>query len=267
MRDLTPLIIQATTPSTADGAVVCSDLVAANIVLRDGTMLRVAQGQITVSSVNAFGVSTPVEPVNYTADLRGVPNVRFSEGRAPDGGDLLLQNLTNLYSPLIGQLGRVFDSASVTLYDCFKKPDGTYEADPIFVGKVRDVRGDPELVRMSIVVDYAVRTALVANRQMTQKCLAGFGDDRCGYPAQPGQTCSKVYDDAEGGCLFWDWQEYFWGAPSAQFTARSTSDPFGDDGGDDGNGFGRGGFPRPKPRFDPDFGIPREMPFSPVGRG
>jgi hypothetical protein len=262
MRDLTPLIIQATTPSTVDGAVVCSDLIAVNITLKDGTVLRVAQGEITVSSVNAFGVSTAVVPVSYTADVRGVPNVRFSEGRAPDGGDLLLQNMTNLYSPLIGQLNRVFDSASVVLYDCFKKPDGTYEADPIFVGKVRDVRGDEELVRLSIVVDYAVRTALVANRQLTQKCLADFGDDRCGYPKLPGQVCSKIYDDAEAGCLFWDWQEYFWGAPSAQFTAASTTDPFGDIGGGntggDGTGFGNGGFPRPNPRFDPDHQMPTQ---------
>jgi hypothetical protein len=258
-RDLSPLIIQQTTPSPLDGSINASTVQAVRITLKNGAILQVANAAITVSSLNDFGVSLAIAPTACVSDVRGVPNVRFSEGKAPDGGDLLLQNLTNLYTPLIGATARVFDGADVVVYDCFKKADGTYEGDVIFVGKVRDARGDPDNARLTLIADYAQRTALVANRPLTQRCLATFGDDRCGYPAQPGQVCSHIYDDKAAGCAFYDWQEFFWGAPAADFADPATSgddvlselDRRRDGGWDSG-----GGFPRPGHRLDVDWQQP-----------
>jgi hypothetical protein len=245
MRDLTPFIIQKTTPD-ADGTLVDDTQVAAKITLRDGTPILVATALCNVTSKNELGTAVVVAET-YQAHIQASPDVRFTLGRAADSGSLSLENLSRIYGHLIADASQVFDGCRIEVYVLFKKLDLSYERDTVFNGKVSSAKGDGNLADFTIVSDMNDKSAVVANRVITQHCSADFEDDRCGHSgAPPGSTCSKVKTDTVNGCRFWNWEHRFWGADFESIVEESATP----------TGFPTGTLPDLRPIFSPGYQPP-----------
>jgi hypothetical protein len=219
-RDLTPFIIQSLTPQGDDGSVtMVRPHIAFDIKLKDeaGTVLRWATGDVTVDSINVMGVSTAFGPFAYTDVVREVPNVRFTQAHAPDGGTFSTQNVDNLIGEVVGGLEAVFTGADVTMHYLFLKANGNYEADTIFVGRCKSAKKDKGQPTCTFIVvsDVNDKAAVVAGRSLTQKCwwgtYGGYKGPGCRYPG-PEPTCSLVKEDAVNGCRAKAWEFAFGGA-------------------------------------------------------
>jgi hypothetical protein len=213
LRDLTPFIIQALTPTETDGALLMEDLhLAFEVTLRDeaNTVLRWSTGILTADSINNQGYSQAWGPYSYSPEVRGVPNVAFTLSKAPDGGTLQIQNLDNVIGTLAGSLEDLFNKARVVMYVCFKKPSGNYEVDPVFVGLIDGVGGE-DTCEFDLVSDFSDKGALVAARYLTQHCIAAYKGFQCRYSG-PEPTCSFIKEDAVNGCRAKGWEFAFFGA-------------------------------------------------------
>jgi hypothetical protein len=239
MRDLTPLILQAFTPDPASGRVTLEDpMVAVDMVLKDnaidletgelGTRFHWATMERTVDSINVLGVSTGFGPFTYQPKLRGVPQVSFSSSHATSGGSFTAVNLDNEVGLYVGQLEAVFNRADVRLHLCFKKSDGNYEADTLFVGRVVSVKGDQSACEFQVVADTDDKSAIVAGRQLTQNCVwlavGGYKGPGCRYSG-PEPECNGIKEDTVLGCRAKGWEAFFGGA-NFEVVLTSTANGF-----------------------------------------
>lgn len=246
-RDLTPLIIQSTTRDPVTNALNLKTQVAVDIVLPDSTPLHLATANLVISSLNDGGVSEDLaEPVAYQSKLRRIADIVFSRTGAPDTAEFDIEHLSLAWAPYFAAGYGAIDNSDVTIFECFKKPDGTYEADILFIGYVTTVSATTEVVRVPCVGDFSAKTAQVS-RPVTQRCYAReFEDDICGHTgAPPGSTCSFIKEDAEGGCRFWRWEAMFSGAPFMSAIDPATGNPIGPSGGRPGSVGGDEGFDEP----------------------
>lgn len=253
-RDLTPFILQSLTRSAVDNSLDLKTHVACDITLPDATVLRIATGEITITSKNVLGVSTAITPALYAAKIREVSDFRFSIGGAIDGGDIEVEHLTLEWAAYFAMGNDGLNGCEATLYECWRKQDGTYEADTFFVGVVAALRADTESVQISFESDLNQKGALVG-RPLTQHCFAKFFEDEmCGHTGAPaGSTCSFIYDDAAGGCAFWRWQAYFVGAPFQTAGDPATGDPVDDIDRREFGGWDASGAPVRPTKLDSDF--------------
>lgn len=206
---------------------------AVDITLSEGTYIRAAEIELDVTSVNLFGTSVGVDTVAYPALLKQEPQIKFSRGKAPSGGGLSIIDLDHILGVEISQVETLLDNARIVITVCFEKPDYKFEADIYFIGNIRDVKVEDEVTTFNVIADTDNRTTFVANRSLTQRCLAVYGDNRCRRPASlmfPGDFCSNVFDDAEHGCLAHRWQFAYWGIPILELISDFSS----------GNGWGDG---------------------------
>ena len=254
-RDLTAFILQSLTRDPVDNSLNLKTHVICDITLPDTTVLRLATGAITLSSKNVLGVSTAVTPaLNYVASIRSVSDFRFSIGSAIDGGDIEVEHLSLAWATYFAMGDDGLNGCEATLSECWRKADGTYEADPFFVGVVSSLRADTETVQISFESDLSQKGALVG-RPITQRCFAKeFEDEICGHTGAPvGSTCSFIFDDAAGGCAFWRWQAHFVGAPFQTAGDPATGDPVDDIDRRTSGGWDTEGAPVRPTRLDPDF--------------
>lgn len=223
-RDLSPIIESIRQSDTQNV------WLAIDITTLDGDTVRAAEVELEVTSLNLIGTSVDVDPVLYPATLMTNPAIKYSKGKAPNGGSFTILDLDHALGILVGQIERKLDGASVVVTTCWEKPDETFEADIYFKGLIRDVSAEDETTNFTIVADTDSRTAYVANRSLTQRCLAVYGDNRCRRPAGmilPGETCSNIFDDAENGCLAKRWQFAFWGVPILRLSESTANGGWG----------------------------------------
>lgn len=213
---------------------------AVDITTPDAQTIRACEIEATVTSLNLLGVSVEVDPVVYPAILKEAPGVKLSRGKAPSGGTMVLHDLDHFLGVLTGQIESILENSTVVVTTLWEKSDGTFEADIYFLGGIRDVKASDAETSFNLISDIDTRTFFVANRALTQRCLATYGDDRCQRPAyliSPGETCSNIFDDAENGCLAKRWQFAFWGVP----ILKNISGSLGGTGWEPGGGGGTGG--------------------------
>lgn len=215
-----------------------------DILLSDGiTALHGAEAELTVDALNVFGTTVAVTPVLYEAKLQKDPSLKFTSGTAPNGGDIIIEDVAHTLGVLVSQIQNALEGATVTISKLFMKPDGNCEADIYARCVVRDARAEGDTTVISVIADTDSRNAIVSARELTQRCLAIFGDDRCGRPPEliaPGETCSNLYDDAENGCLAKRWQFRYWGIPILKLVTNLIGGGgWGD--GTDGTGWSPGG--------------------------
>lgn len=194
-------------------------------------------------SLNIGGVAT-----SFSSIIRGEPSIKFSEGKAPDGGELVLDNLELA-------LGRALASSnyqkrtSVVVLKCWLVY-GAFVFDEVFNGFVKTASVDGESVRMSLISDMNRKGQTVGGLPVTLRCTHTFKDGIHCTAVSAATFCSHVLDDAVQGCLAYDRQYEFSGVPVlAPRAAAINDDPFSN-----GNGWSPDGFPHPtSPRFDPDY--------------
>lgn len=179
------------------------------ITLSDNTILRWGTADFFLETYNSTRI--PYEAA-FVSKLRQLPELRFALTSVVDGGRFTFENLDYAISQTLGGAGYAFARAQVRVFYCFQVGP-YYQGELLFIGRLRDALGNSTIAEFSVVSDLADVKALVANRQLTQKCLAVLGDDRCGLSVNPGDVCTKVFDDAVGGCAFWGNQARFWGVP------------------------------------------------------
>jgi hypothetical protein len=209
-------------------------------VLKDGTLLHYGTRTLTMDTVSQNGASVSITPLTFTGRLTGTPEIRHTQGKAPDGGEFSLANLDYIITSVLPTVDRPFDNAYVTCYLCFPKSSGNYEGQIYFKGLLSDVGGDDEVGSVSAVSDLSHKAALIG-REITQRCLNELGDAWCGVGHLPGgAVCTKDWADKVAGCGYWG--GVFKGAPFINPNGLLQG-VFGPGSGGGGTGFGGGGCP------------------------
>lgn len=246
-RDLTPLILQSVTRDPETNDLNLRTQVAAEITLNDEPEpLYLATAALVMSSVNMDGESIALaEPISHVPTLRKISDIVFSMTSAPDTAEIDIEHFSLAWGPYFRASYGDLNGSEVRLFECFLKPDGTYEGDVIFRGDVTIARANTEHVTIPLVGDFSVKSAQVS-RPITQRCFAReFEDEICGHTgAPPGSTCSFIKDDAEGGCRYWRWEFAFAGAPFMSTVDPATGQEIGAPTGTGGGGR-LGGFEEP----------------------
>jgi hypothetical protein len=258
MRDLTPLIIQSTTRDPVTNALNLKTQVAVEITLEDNSKIRLATALMVMSSKNVLGTSTPLDPVrSFQPSLRKISDIIYSRTGASDSAEFEVEHLSLAWAPFFAASSNDLDGCACLIYECFKKPDGTYEGDVIFTGEILGTKAGISTVVVSLTGDFSVKRAQVS-RPVTQRCFAReFEDDICGHTgAPPGSTCSFIKEDAENGCRFWRWEFAFVGAPFMSAIDPATGNPVGAGIGSGGDG-GGDSFDEPGRKRDPMLPIAR----------
>lgn len=182
------------------------------ITLQDASVLYWGTAAFQLQWINNNGAKVDYGHI-FTSKLRQVPEIRFALTSVLDGGRLTFENLDYALSQTLGSEGYAYARAAVRIFYCVFTDDEWY-GEIIFVGKLRDANANGTVAEFGVVSDLADVKALAANRELTQKCLAVLGDNRCGLAGiGPTDVCTKVFDDAVGGCLFWGNQARYWGVP------------------------------------------------------
>lgn len=210
MRTLLDSIVTAKDALLRNEAV--KSQIGVEITLVDSTRIYWGTADFALQTIAVNGEVTNYGK-NFVSKLRQVPEIRFSLTSVTDGGRFTFENLDYAISQTLGSEGYAYAGAAVKVFYCLWT-GSAYDGELIFVGKLRDATGNSTVAEFGCISDLADVKALVANRELTQKCLAVLGDNRCGLSGiGPGDHCTKVFDDAVGGCLFWGNQARFWGVP------------------------------------------------------
>lgn len=190
------------------------------IRLSTGAIVPISTQPLTMTSVSKRGESVTLdEPEVFIGKVLTAPDIQFTQTDANDGStNIIVSNLDYLLSALIPEPDRLFDGATVTVYLCFPKPDGSYEGLIYGIGNLRTSEGDHEFAPISYVSDLSDKSVTAGGRDLTQKCLNVLGvmsgRSWCGATDLPdGAVCSKVFDDAAGGCAYYGQQSQFQGVP------------------------------------------------------
>lgn len=192
------------------------------IRLKTDALIPLSTEPLLMTSQSKGGESvTLLEPISFQGKVLTAPDIQFTQTDASDGStQIIVSNLDYLLTSLIPEEDRLFDGATVTVYLCFKKPDGTYEGLIYGKGNLKAAEGDHEFAPFSYVSDLSDKTKTAGGVELTQKCTNLFGVfdaarrswcPASGFPS--GSKCSKVFDDDEAGCAFWGLQAFFKGVP------------------------------------------------------
>jgi hypothetical protein len=154
---------------------------------------------------------------NWEGDLRGAPEIRFSEGRAPDNAELTLTNLSLRYGAAMIDPARQLDGARVRIYWLFERPDGTWDGDEVFNGLVVAPElvdtGPDELLKLEIASDINPPGVRLGARPRSFHCVLQFKGPKCGA-VTAAVHCSRLFDDAVEGCKAYGRQHRFQGLPT-----------------------------------------------------
>lgn len=214
-------------------------------------VLRVATAELTVYEAETD------DTYNYTAQLKPSVQVKFSSGKSPDGGELVIENFSRVLGQTIAQLDRKLSGSRVTVYKVWRVY-GSDVSDAVFVGYTKAPKVNGDEVRFALVSDMSRKGAVVGGSLLTMRCKWIFKDGvHCTY-AGAEVFCSHVLDDAVAGCKAYGHEFEFDGIPTRGAIAVEVA-------GDNPNPTGFGDpdelFPNPRTRrFDRDF-HPELVPF------
>ncbi len=202
-RNLSPFLTAFFADRAAQNRRTYNSQLAAEITLKDATVLRWATAAIIIDTLSKDGATVATGPLAFDGRLSGAPDLRITQTKAPDSGVLEVVNLDYLVSTAITDSDRVFERARIRLYLAFPKDAGTYEALVFFDGFLDELQADDETGQLSLIADINARHAIVG-KEITQRCGNELGDSWCGVGLlPPGAECTKIHDDAEGGCAYW----------------------------------------------------------------
>ena len=205
----------------------------------------------------------------YQPLLRAIGTIKFSLGKAPDSSDITLENVSKTFGYTLSDTTRRLDGAKVIIRRLFRTSAPDWEGIDLFYGYIRDVKITQDTVSVSIVSDMSRRSAQVASRSVTQRCIWTFRGAECGWtPDQPGNStfCNKVFEHEEG-CSGHSNQPRFGGVPTLSPKIQeiiNTGTGIIDGGSTDG-GYGYGDNTDGTIIFDPDRGIWGRGGFIPIG--
>lgn len=162
----------------------------------------------------------------YNPVINKIESIKFSKGRSPDNAEVVIENVSRVFGFLLTDTQRGIDGAKAVIKKAFKIHDGSYEAYPLFIGYVRDVRVDETQLEISIVSDMSRAGTTVAGRTITQRCIWIFKDKNCGWTiAQTGDPVFCDYGvDTPKGCKSHSNLHRFGGVPA--FTALNSGNGY-----------------------------------------
>jgi hypothetical protein len=168
-----------------------------------------------VSTTYYFGSQTVQVGFNiYPRSIRNVGEMKLSMGRAADRVEVVLSNAENDTGPLFYQERDISRGSIVQIGRLYYNPSepGEQEHVVLFTGTVASVTVDENDTRLSIVSDLFAGGQVGATRLVSPSCQFKFKDpETCAYSGA-GTVCTKIYDDATGGCEFYANQHHFGGA-------------------------------------------------------
>lgn len=189
--------------------------------LRDGATFRWATTRLEIAGAT------------YAPALREVGEVTVSLGSAADRCEFTLVNLSSRLGLTLMTATHRLDRARVVVGRYFESPDSGASWHVVLLrGVVVTVTVEPEQLRVGVVSPVDAAGAL-GDRPLTRHCQWAFGSPECGYTPADGETCSKRYDDDDGGCAAYNNQSRFGGfffAPGADAANRERFFPDGDRG-------------------------------------
>lgn len=209
-RNLSPFLTDFFATRRAEDRRAYNSQLAAEITLKDASVLYWATASIIIDSLSIDGASVAHGPLLFDGRLSGAPDIRIGQTKAPDTGTLEVVNLDFLLSTAITDENRVFERAKLRLYLAFPKghptdPVSTYEGVILFDGYLDEAMSDDQSGQLSLIADINDRAAIVG-KEITQRCMNELGDSWCGVPPgtlPPGAECSKIHDDILAGCAYW----------------------------------------------------------------
>lgn len=206
LRNLSPTLQTFFAEKAAKGSRNYNSHVAVRFTLHSGVKLYYATGALTIDTLSVDGASVALAPAEaFSARLSGAPDVRVTQTRAPETGNLEVINLDYLISTAIPDNARPFENCKVRVYLALQKPAGTYEGVVLFDGYLQGIGADDEIAGVDLIGDISSRAAMVG-KEIPQRCFNELGDSWCGVPVgtlPPGAVCTKVHNDNTAGCGYW----------------------------------------------------------------
>lgn len=218
-RPLSPFILSFFETRAAKDARAYNTQLAMKITLKTGAVVYYATASMIIDSLSQNAVSVTLgSPMTFFGKIIAAPELSHSQTDSNDGGTAFtITNLDYLISALIPEPDRLFDGAQVTFYIGFPKPSGNYEGLVYAKGLLKSVSGDHNEASISFVSDVSDKDNKAGGRELTQRCLNVLGVNQgrswCGAIVDPSDTCSKILDDEENGCVFWGQEHAFQGIP------------------------------------------------------
>lgn len=152
---------------------------------------------------------------DYTRPLKEVGELKLSMGRAADRVEVTISNVDGVQAYDFMVANQIYTRGSqVTLGRLYRNPAqlGTDYHVELFQCTIAAFSASDTEVRLTLISDLFQGGMVGATRLVNTTCQFTFKDpDTCGYSGA-GTTCSKIYDDATGGCLFYSNQHRYGGA-------------------------------------------------------
>lgn len=152
---------------------------------------------------------------DYTKPLKEVGELKLSMGRAADRVEVVISNADGAQTGDFMLANQIFTRGSqVTLGRLYRNPTelGTDHHVVLFQGTIAAFSANDIEIRLTLISDLYQGGMVGATRLVNATCQFTFKDpDTCGYVGSE-TVCSKVYDDATGGCLFYNNQHRYGGA-------------------------------------------------------
>lgn len=164
-----------------------------------------------------YYATTPVRigANDYTKPLKEVGELKLSMGKAADRVEVVISNEDG------GQIGDFLlvdqlltRGSEVTLGRLYRNPVelGTDYHVELFQATISTFVADESEIRLTLISDMYRGGTVGATRTVSSTCQFTFKDaETCAY-AGAGTTCTKIYDDATGGCDFYSNQHHYGGA-------------------------------------------------------
>jgi hypothetical protein len=237
------------------------DITLPSVILTDGTVLSaVVLNLATAKVTRPLSLGSTV----YQPAIRAMGGITYSLGTAPDDATWELENLRGIYGELMLDPERTLDGAYLVCHRAANVAGRgqvpVWEFDELFAGTIHGVGASGEAVRFGVVDEMSDPANLIGGRELTQRCGDVFEGPFCGHTgAPPGATCTHLFDDGVGGCLFWQNQPRFYGIPPLRArTAQAMGLPAGGivPGYVPGGGFPDDSAPRRIPFYDRDYRRP-----------
>lgn len=201
MRHISPEIKQLLESSYAETTDVVKLTIPPTIENPEGAVLYLASRADLV-----------INGVTYLNYLRKLGNIKLSLGQAPDNASFSIENVSLTFSSLVSDKDNYIEGATALISRAFKLPNGEYELVPLFDGKLSGLRFTEEDIAINLTSHMSVRTAQMAKRPLTQRCIWKFKGSECGWvPGMGGddgfettslkfKECDRGWDTANG-CL------------------------------------------------------------------
>lgn len=152
---------------------------------------------------------------DYSRPLKSVGELKLSMGKAADRVEVVISNEDN------GQIGDFLladnlltRGSEVTVGRLYRNPAelGTEYHVELFQGTIATFTANNSDIRLTLISDMYKGGTVGATRTVATTCQFTFKDaSTCAYSGA-GTVCSKIYDDAAGGCEFYSNQHHYGGA-------------------------------------------------------